>query len=169
MVFLSWAAMPADRKHATVRALYDGTVRLVMSQEAIDEVRDVLNRPELRARLPRLTPERVERVIDETLRLAEWVHDVPTAFTWPHHPDDDHNFNLAIAARADRFVTREARIRDLESNFPADAARLRSLAPQLRIVGPHELAAELRADREAEAQREAERRAGLERDEDRER
>jgi predicted nucleic acid-binding protein len=147
MVFLSWAAGDA-RKLATIQALYDGRVRLVMSQAAIDEIRDVLNRVELRARLG-LTPERVDKVIGETLRLAEWVQDVPNAFSWPHHPDDDHNFNLAIAARADRLVTREPRIRQIEGNFPQDWARFHALAPQVRIVEPHELAAELRPERQA--------------------
>jgi predicted nucleic acid-binding protein len=77
------------------------------------------------------------------------VQDVPNAFSWPHHPDDDHNFNLAIAARADRLVTREPRIRQIEGNFPQDWARFHALAPQVRIVEPHELAAELRPERQA--------------------
>jgi len=155
MLFVAWAHALDDQKKATIQALHDGRVKLVMSQEAIDEIRDVLDWPWLQARLG-YTTARVDRIIDETLRLAEWVHDVPRAFTWPHHPDDDHHFDFAIAAKADRFVTRETRIRDIEKNFPADAARLWSLAPQLRIVEPRELAAELGADREAEAQREAE-------------
>jgi hypothetical protein len=63
----------------------------------------------------------------------------------PHHPDDDHNFSLTIPAGADRFVTRETRIRNMGTDFPADAARLLSLAPKLRIVEPHEFAAELKS------------------------
>ena len=148
MVFIQWASLPVGRQHATIKALCDGTVRLVMSQDALDEIRMVLNRPELTDRLPNLTPERVNQVIRATVELAEWIPNVPEAFTWSHHPDDDHFFNLAIAARADWFVTFEERILNMRKNFPTDAAHLQALAPRLRIVDPKTLSLELRADRE---------------------
>jgi predicted nucleic acid-binding protein len=81
MIFLSWAAGDAG-KLATIQALYDGRVTLVMSQESIDEIRDVLNRVEVKAKLS-LTPGRIEMIIEETLRLSEWIHNVPKVFTWP--------------------------------------------------------------------------------------
>lgn len=145
MLFLQWAALPADRTHASIRAVLDGRVRLCMSQALLDEVKDVLSRPAVMARSPNLTPHRLQLIVETTLDHAEWFADVPDAFTWPHHPDDDHSFNLAIAARADRLVTWENRIHDIALNFPLDWARLYALAPQLRIVTPKELAEELRA------------------------
>jgi predicted nucleic acid-binding protein len=140
MVFVQWASLPVDRQHATNRALYDGSVRLVVSQESIDEVREVLNRAELRARLPQLTPERVGQTITETLQLAEWFSYVPRIFTWAHHPDDAHIFNLAIAARAEYLVTWETRIHKLAVDMSDDAIRLRNLAPQLGIITPKRFA-----------------------------
>ena len=100
MVFFQWAALGENRQHATIKALYDGSIRLCVSQALLEEVRDVLNRPELRARSTNLTPDRVNQVLTAIVERSEWIADVPNAFTWTRHPDDDHIFNLAIAAKA---------------------------------------------------------------------
>jgi putative PIN family toxin of toxin-antitoxin system len=102
MIFLQWAALPEGRHHATIRALYDGTIRLCMSQALVDEVRDVLSRPSVVARAPNITPDRLKNILAAMLERAEWIPDVPNAFAWPHHPDDDHIFNLAIATEWDQ-------------------------------------------------------------------
>jgi putative PIN family toxin of toxin-antitoxin system len=144
MIYFQWAALPEDRQHATVRALYDGSIRLCMSQALLDEVREVLNRPEVRAKAPNLTPDRVKRVLAAALELADWVTDVPHVFTWTQHPDDDHLFNLAIAAKAQYLVTWESRIHRLASDTTGDAVRLREIAPHLEIVKPSQLAEHLK-------------------------
>lgn len=146
MVLLQWAALPEGRHHATIRALYDDTIRLCMSQALLDEVRDVLSRPRVVARAPNITPNRLKNILAATLERAEWVPDVPHSFTWPHHPDDDHIFNLAIAARAKYLVTWENRLRKLGTDTSDDARRLRALAPQLEIITPMELAERLKAN-----------------------
>jgi putative PIN family toxin of toxin-antitoxin system len=136
MIFFQWAALPEDRQHATIRALYNGSVRLCVSKALLDEVRDVLSRPEIRAKAPNLTPERLKHVLAATLDRAEWFADVPNVFTWTKHPDDDHIFNLAIAAKAQYLVTWEKRMLKLTSDSTEDADRLRALAPQLEIITP---------------------------------
>jgi predicted nucleic acid-binding protein len=68
------------------------------------------------------------------------VNDVPAVFTWPQHPDDDHLFNLAIACKAELLVTWETRILRLGADTTPDAERLRTLAPQLLILTPRQLA-----------------------------
>jgi putative PIN family toxin of toxin-antitoxin system len=146
MVFLQWAALPEGRHHGTIRALFDGTVELFMSQALLDEVRDVLSRPDVMARSPNLTPERLKQVLAATLEMAHWVADVPAAFTWPQHPDDDHLFNLAIACKAELLVTWETRILKLSTDNTPDAERLRTLSPQLKIVTPKKLADWLKTD-----------------------
>ena len=140
MVFLQWAALPEGRHHATILALYDGAVRLYVSQALFDEVRDVLSRPDVVARSPNITADRLKQVLAATLENAEWVADVPAAFTWSQHPDDDHLFNLAIACKAELLVTWETRILKLGADTTPDAERLRTLAPQLQIATPRELA-----------------------------
>src|SRR5205085_2572046 len=120
MVFFQWAALGENRQHATIKALYDGSIRLCVSQALLEEVRDVLNRPELRARSTNLTPDRVNQVLTAIVERSEWIADVPNAFTWTRHPDDDHIFNLAIAAKADFLVTWENRMHTLATELTDD-------------------------------------------------
>jgi putative PIN family toxin of toxin-antitoxin system len=146
MVFFQWAALPADRQHATIKALYDGSVQLCISKALLDEIREVLSRPEIRAKAPSLTAERLNKVLGEILRLAEWIADVPGNFTWPQHPDDDHLLNLAIAARADWLVTWERRLLGFLAVDSAEARDFRSFAPALEIITPEVLATRLRSE-----------------------
>lgn len=140
MIFFQWATLPEDRQHATIKALYDGTIRLCLSEALFSEVRDVLSRPELAEKFPALTAPKVQQVLAATLERAEWFANVPPAFTWTVHPDDDHLFNLAIAARAKFLVTWESRLLKLSTETTDDAKVLRSLAPDLKIITPPQLA-----------------------------
>ena len=97
MVFLQAAVRPG-RRYATFEAVEDRRLRLCTSAELVAEVRDVLTRPSLARKFPALTPERVAQFLDKVNAMATSFSDIPPAFTWPHHPDDDHLFNLAIYA-----------------------------------------------------------------------
>jgi putative PIN family toxin of toxin-antitoxin system len=146
MVFLQNAARPG-RTHATFHAVTDGKVTLCLSVELVSEVRSVLNRQNIRSHFPALTKPVVEIFIADLLTLGTLFDPIPQVFTWPAHPDDDHLFNLSIAAKADRLVTWEQRLLKLIENHPQDAERLQTLAPQLRIVTPINFSAELAAMR----------------------
>jgi putative PIN family toxin of toxin-antitoxin system len=143
MIFFQWAALPKDRQHATVRALYDGSIRLCLSEELIDEVKDVLSRPEISAKAPHLTDDRIKDVLAAALEHADWVANVPKGFTLTAHPDDDHILNLAIAAKVDLLVTWETRLLNLPTDQSADGKRFQELTPNLKIITPKELAQEL--------------------------
>jgi putative PIN family toxin of toxin-antitoxin system len=146
MVFFQWATLPPaqpHRQHATVTALVNRSVRLCLSPELIFEVRNVLLRPELQAKYKTLTPEHVAGILSQAMRFADWFENVPRHFTLPSHPKDDHILNLAIESKAEYLVTWETRILKLASDTTAHADQLRTLAPQLRIITPKELAARL--------------------------
>jgi putative PIN family toxin of toxin-antitoxin system len=144
MIFFQWAALPEDRQHGTVKAIYDGSIRLCMSPALFEEVRDVLSRPEIRAKSPNLTDERLRQLLDAMIDASEWYADVPASFTWPHHPDDDHLFNLAIHARAKYIVTWEQRLLNLLSEKSDAAKQLRMLAPELEIISPKQFVEQLK-------------------------
>lgn len=146
MVVLQWAALPtpAERQHATVRAIVNGEIRLCMSQPLFDEIRGLLCRKELREKLPSLTPASAALVLKRMLEFADWFDPVPNVFTWPQHPDDDHLFNLAIHAKAQYLVTWETRILKLAADTIPAADVLRRLAPDLTILTPRQLADKLR-------------------------
>ncbi|HWB58271.1 MAG TPA: PIN domain-containing protein [Chthoniobacteraceae bacterium] len=144
MIFFQWAALPENRQHQTIKALYEGSIRLCLSPAHLTEIKDVLTRPEIMQKAPNLTPQRVENVLFEALALADWFDDVPVRFSLPAHPDDDHIFNLAIAANVRYLVTWESRLLALATRESPEARQLRALAPRLEIIAPPQLAERLR-------------------------
>lgn len=136
MIFFQWAVLPAEQQRRTIEALYDGSVRLCLSAELVREVRDVLTRPELVARFPALSIDRVDQVLREAAKHADFFPAVPAIYTWPRHPSDDHIFNLAIESQARFLVTWETRILSLATEASPEADQLRVLAPHLQIVSP---------------------------------
>lgn len=146
MVFYQWATIRRERLHGVHSAVLEGRVRLCVSPELLSEVRDLLARPSIRAKSPHLTDDRVNAFLNALLAKAELTPTPPRAFTLPDHPKDNHLFNLAIAAKAERLVTWEERILKLQNWESADGRRLRALAPQLHIVTPSELSVESRSE-----------------------
>ena len=145
MLFLQAAVQP-QRVHRSFQALQDGEVTLCVSLELLSEVRDVLTRDKVRDKFPSLTPEAVDAFISETVEKVELFDRVPSRFTFPLDPNDDHIFNLAISAGADYLVTWDKRILRLETGQSEAGDALRQLAPQLRIVNPEEFATLLRTE-----------------------
>ena len=111
-----------------------------MSDEILDEARDVLGRPKLRAKNPRVTDETVRETFDLLDRLARTVSNVPSLFSLPRDPDDEPYLNLAIAAGADYLVTWDKDLLDLmqDASFRAQDPRLTILNPValLQILTP---------------------------------
>src|SRR3954452_10909874 len=140
MVFLQ-SAVRVDRTHATLRAARHGHVTLCVSAALIAEVRDVLSRPSVTAKFPALTPQRLAQFLDEINLIATTIDPVPRTFSWPHHPDDDHLFNLAITSQAQYLVTWECRILALPTTTDPAAPDRRRLSPALSIITPAQLAA----------------------------
>ena len=144
MLFLQAAVQPV-RVHRSFQAVQEGLVMLCLSAELLAEVRDVLTRRKIRQRFPALTPEAVDAFITETAAMARMFDPVPSPFTWPTDPDDDHIFNLAIHAQAEYLVTWETRILRLPLETSESGSMLRRLAPQLQIVNPEQFAQVLKS------------------------
>jgi putative PIN family toxin of toxin-antitoxin system len=108
-----------------------GRFTLYVSDEILEEARDVLNRPKLRARNPRITDEAVQKTFDLLSQFAYPVTDVPKVFSLPRDPDDEPYLDLALAANADYLVTWDKDMLDLmnEESF-------RSQYPGLAILNP---------------------------------
>lgn len=144
MLFLQAAVQPV-RVYRSIQAVKEGLVSLCLSAELLAEVRDVLTRRKMRQRFPALTPEAVDAFITETAGMAMMFDPVPSQFTWPAHPDDDHIFNLAIHAHAEYLVTWETRILRLPLETSESGSMLRQLAPQLQIVNLEKFAQMLKS------------------------
>jgi putative PIN family toxin of toxin-antitoxin system len=137
----------APRRRTPARPLTflsSGQLRLAMSQTLLDEVRGIFFRPELQQRLPSLTPRHAADILKKIVELAELLPNVPTRFSLPQHPKDDHLFDLAIQAQADYLVTWESRLLKLQTTDNPDGQRLRQLAPNLTILNPKQLTGALK-------------------------
>ena len=144
MLFFQVAAQQPPRLHGSFQAIDAGRVQLCMSRDLFEEVADVLSRPEFLEKAPHFTPPIAAEFFAKVRSVSIWFEPVPRLFTLPEHAKDDHLFNLAIAAGADRLVTWESKLLSLQDQSSPDGQRLRTLAPNLRIVTPKELLAELK-------------------------
>ena len=114
-----------------LRRLEAGQFILYVSDEILDEARDVLSRPKLRAKNPRVTDQAVRQTFDLLDRMAQLVSNVPSLFSLPRDPDDEAYLNLAIVAYADYLVTWDKDLLDLMQD-----AGFRAQYPQLTILNP---------------------------------
>jgi uncharacterized protein len=114
-----------------LRRLEAGQFILYVSDEILDEARDVLSRPKLRAKNPRVTDQAVRQTFDLLDRMTQLVSNVPSLFSLPRDPDDEAYLNLAIAAYADYLVTWDKDLLDLMQD-----AGFRAQYPQLTILNP---------------------------------
>lgn len=104
---------------------------MYVSEATIEEVRDVLGRPRIRAKNSAITDEVVEEFCDRIRRVAQRVGPVPAVWTLARDPDDEAYLNLAIVASADYLVTRDNDMLDLMRD-----ASFRARYPKLTILDP---------------------------------
>jgi predicted nucleic acid-binding protein len=124
---------PAGRgpAYACLALAESNAVRLYISPAILAEVRDVLGRPDITAKFPSLTPERVDLFVQKLAALAVVVDD-PADANFPLADADDLPYlNLAVAANVGYIVSRDKGLRDLMGN-PGFFKRF----PHLRVVDP---------------------------------
>lgn len=115
-----------------------GPDRLLTSKYVLDEVRYVLSMPWLQAKLPGLTPKRVEALFHHLQRVAVHVEQVPKVFDFPPDPADAPYLDLAIHSGAFALVTRDREILRLREPSYDLARRLRERHPGLHIAVPEQ-------------------------------
>lgn len=108
-----------------------GRVQLFLSAAILEELHDVLNRPNIRKSFPQLTDENTENYIDQLLELATVFNDVPLMQRLPQDPDDEPYLNLAIAARTSFIVSWDDDLLSLMKQM-----WFRKDYPSLSIVNP---------------------------------
>jgi putative PIN family toxin of toxin-antitoxin system len=131
MILFQATAQTTGPAAALFAYLEIGRFTLYVSEEILEEARDVLNRPKLRAKNPRITDEAVQKTFDLLSQFAQQVTDVPRIFSLPRDPDDEPYLNLALAANADYLVTWDKDMLDLMND-----ETFRSQYPGLTILNP---------------------------------
>lgn len=113
MIFLQ---ATANRKSIAAQALDlidSGEITLFVSRKILKEVRDVLNRPEVRSSLSGITDQSVEALFTRLKRRAVLIKQVPEVFDYPRDPKDEPYINLAVAVDASYLVSRDSDLLDL--------------------------------------------------------
>jgi uncharacterized protein len=136
MVFLQAVGSGKGPAFAALRRFEAGDFRLFVSREVLDEVREVLSRPEIRRKMPLLTRERVAALIGRLESKATLVHSVPRRMEYERDPDDEPVLNLAIEAAAQYLVTRDNDLLDLMKEKSSAGKTFRARFPDLTILDP---------------------------------
>jgi uncharacterized protein len=112
-------------------------VTLLVSRPILLEVGDVLSRPSLRVRFPRVTDDRAYRLLLQVRSNAEVLEYPPHAMHLPRDPDDEPYLDLAVAAQAGYLVTWNQRHLTylMRGNTP-EGKEFCSRFPHLQIVDP---------------------------------
>ncbi len=111
-------------------------VELFVSQDVLDEIGEVINRPHIRERFITLTDERIENFLSSIKNLAVFVRKVSKVFSLPRDIDDEIYVNLAVECEADFIVTRDKDLIDLMTGFDFESKQFRQKFRPLKVVQP---------------------------------
>lgn len=141
VVFLQAIARPdGPAARLLVDCVEAGRITLFVSDEILDELRDVLARPRIRSKNPAITDLAVDAFCERVLKISTRIDPVPAVFSLPRDPDDEPYLNLTIASKAEYLVTRDKDLLDLMSDedFRSSHAPITILDPValLRILDP---------------------------------
>lgn len=89
-----------------LRLFFNGNISLFVSEPIIGEVREVLNRAEIRRQLPGITDRIVNAFLTKLEAKAILIVNVPEEFLYERDPDDEMYINLAIVSNATYLVSR---------------------------------------------------------------
>lgn len=148
MVFVQGLTSETGPSVACLKLFEEGSVRLLLSQEVLDEIGDVLSRPKLRRKFPRLTASRLDSLRQLLRDKAELVTDIQVQFSLERDPKDAKYLNLALSAGAEYLVTRDRDLLDLMDEQRPDGQEFRRRFPALTILDPVEF---LRSVRNAQS------------------
>jgi putative PIN family toxin of toxin-antitoxin system len=105
-----------------------------VSEPIIPEVRDVLNRAEVRRQLPGINDRIVNAFLTKLETKAILIANVSEEFHYERDPDDEIYINLAIVSNATYLVSRDKDLLDLMTTSTDIARQFRSRYPFLLIM-----------------------------------
>ncbi|MCI0335602.1 MAG: putative toxin-antitoxin system toxin component, PIN family [Planctomycetes bacterium] len=114
-------------------AAQEGKLLLFVSQQVIDEFRDVCLRPTLARRFA-LTEERVDAWISAIKTVAVCWESVPHVFDLQRDPEDAHYIDLAAACHAKLIVSRDRDLLALNDPLNPEAVAFRKRFPEISIL-----------------------------------
>lgn len=138
MIFLQAAMSMNSPSFKLFDHLDDDAFKIFVSQDVLDEVKDVFARPSIRLKNPYFTDESAETLLNRVLRKAEIVENIPREFEFLRDSKDEKYINLAIVSKADYIVSRDRDLLDLMTGFDDKSKAFRQRFRRLKIVDPVE-------------------------------
>lgn len=116
----------------------DGVITLFLSSEVLEEMREVMTRPEFLAKFQTVTETMVEKYLEQLARKSVFIRSVPKKFKLSRDEDDEPYINLAIESKADYIVTRDSDLLDLMTGYEVESKEFRQKTRPLKVVEPLE-------------------------------
>ena len=138
MIFVQSVLSDTGPSAHLIDLLEAGAFTLFVSRASLDEVRDVLARPKLRAAKPALTDELVEAFLVRVSRYSTLIKQPPTVFFYPRDPKDEKYVNLAVAAKAAYIVSWDTDLLSLMTGHTYECKDFRRRFRPLQVIGPVE-------------------------------
>jgi putative PIN family toxin of toxin-antitoxin system len=149
MVFLQGAAKANGPAAACLDLVESGHVHLFLSQEILDEVRNVLTRPKIQKKFPALTDSRVNDFLQRIRKNATVVDDPPGAFSLERDTKDEKYVNLAASVSASHLVSRDKDLLDLRKGNNPTNDQFMKLCPKTQVLDPVEFLRIIRGSQQA--------------------
>ncbi len=109
-------------------------VELIVSSDILDEIRDVLTRPETQTKFTKATNENVDVFLEEIIEFATFVSVVPKRFIYSRDQKDEPYINLAVHKKAHYIVSRDKDLLDLMTRFDNESKEFRKRFRPLKVV-----------------------------------
>ena len=111
---------------------------MFVSREVLEEVRNVLSRPQIRQRNPAITDERVDALLSRLTEKATLLDDVQSHFTYARDPKDEKYINLAVEVAATYLVSRDNDLLDLMTGITNECQDFQRRFSSLTVIEPVE-------------------------------
>lgn len=116
----------------------DGVITLFLSAETLEEMREVMTRPEFLAKFESVTETMIEKYLEDLAKKSVFLRSVPKKFKLSRDADDEPYINLAIESKADYIVTRDSDLLDLMTGYDVESKDFRQRTRPLKVVEPLE-------------------------------
>ena len=144
MIFLQAAARPKGPAAALLELAEIGELELLISEACLEEIREVLIRPNVQRKFPSLTISTVIDFLDRIQVCSVYSATVPSLFSLERDPKDAKYVDLAIATKADFLVTRDKDLLELREPGSSLLQTFEKLSCQYKIVDTFEMLSYLR-------------------------
>lgn|SRR5262245_16098852 len=142
-IFLQGAANRRSQARRALRLFFDGKITLFVSAPILEELHDVLNRPVIRYKFPKLNDRIVRALLKKIERKAVVIENIPEEFHFERDPKDEPYLNLAIVTNSTYLVSKDNDLLDLMTKTSEDALAFRRRYPFLKIIQAKEFIAEI--------------------------